>query len=133
MNADRRTAHVEGGVQSDERQRDIDTQFVELAVEVFAMLADATRVRIILALRDGELSVNTLATMVDKSPAAVSQHLAKLRLARIVSTRHEGNRVFYRLENEHAQQLVTDAIFQAEHSLGGQPRHHHQHADEVHS
>ena len=105
--------------------REPDSQYVELAVEVFAMLADATRVRIILALRGGELSVNHLAELVDKSPAAVSQHLAKLRLARIVSTRHEGTRVFYRLENEHARQIVSDAILQAEHSLGGSPRHHH--------
>jgi DNA-binding transcriptional ArsR family regulator len=106
--------------------REPDSQYVELAVEVFAMLADATRVRIILALRDaGELAVNQLAELVDKAPAAVSQHLAKLRLARIVATRHDGNRVFYRLENEHARQLVSDAIFQAEHSLGGTPRHHH--------
>ena len=104
---------------------DPDGQYVELAVEVFAMLADATRVRIILALRDGELSVNHLADIVEKTPAAVSQHLAKLRLARIVSTRQEGTRVFYRLENEHASTLVSDAIFQAEHSLGGTPRHHH--------
>ena len=103
---------------------DPDSQFVELAVEVFAMLADATRVRLILALRDDELSVNHLADIVDKSPAAVSQHLAKLRLAHIVSTRQDGQRVFYRLENEHASKLVSDAIFQAEHSLGGTPRHH---------
>ena len=105
--------------------RELDSQFVELAVEVFSMLADATRVRVILALRDGELPVNRLAEIVDKSPAAVSQHLAKLRLARIVTTRQEGQRVFYRLENEHASKLVSDAIFQAEHSLGGTPRHHH--------
>lgn len=106
-----------------------DDQLVELAVEIFAMLADATRVRIILALREDELSVNHLADIVDRSPAAVSQHLAKLRLARIVSARHDGTRVFYRLENEHARQLVTDAIFQAEHSLGGIPRHHHSGAE----
>jgi DNA-binding transcriptional ArsR family regulator len=105
---------------------DPDSQYVELAVEVFGLLADATRVRIILALRrSGELSVNHLADIVDKSPAAVSQHLAKLRLARIVATRQDGQRVFYRLENEHASQLVTDAIFQAEHSLSDSPRHHH--------
>ncbi|GAA4484236.1 metalloregulator ArsR/SmtB family transcription factor [Microbacterium panaciterrae] len=103
-----------------------DSSYVELAVEVFSMLADATRVRIVMALGSaGELSVNHLADLVDRSPAAVSQHLAKLRLARIVSTRHDGQRVFYRLENEHASRLVTDAIFQAEHSLGGTPRHHH--------
>ncbi|ODT28926.1 transcriptional regulator [Microbacterium laevaniformans] len=99
---------------------------MELAVEVFGMLADATRVRIILALQDAqELSVNSIAEAVDKSPAGVSQHLAKLRLARIVATRQEGQKVFYRLENEHASRLVADAIFQAEHSLGGTPRHHH--------
>lgn len=105
-------------------QPQVDEQSVELAVEVFMMLADPTRVRIVLALKDGELSVNTLADVVAKSPAAVSQHLAKLRLARIVATRREGTRVFYRLENEHAEQLVTDAIHQAEHTLGGRPPHH---------
>ncbi len=63
---------------------DPDGQFVELAVEVFGMLADATRVRVILALGGGELPVNRLAEIVSKSPAAVSQQLAKLRLARIV-------------------------------------------------
>lgn len=101
-----------------------DSTYVELAVEVFSMLADATRVRIILALRETELPVNQLAEIVDKSPAAVSQHLAKLRLARIVLTRQEGQRVFYRLANEHARQLVTDAIFQAQHTVDAEPAHH---------
>lgn len=53
--------------------RDTDSQYVELAVEIFSMLADATRVRLILALRDAELSVNQLAGIVGKSPAAVSR------------------------------------------------------------
>ncbi len=102
----------------------VDSQYVELAVEVFAMLADATRVRIILALRDGEMAVGALAELIGKPPAAVSQHLAKMRLARMVSTRQDGTKVLYRLENEHARQLVADAIFQAEHALGGDPAHH---------
>lgn len=116
MNADAQTTELDSADLT-------DSQFVELAVEVFGMLADATRVRIILALSSGELSVNTLAAALDKPPSAVSQHLARLRMARIVAARHEGNRVFYRLENEHASQLVIDAIHQAEHTLG-QPRHH---------
>ncbi|WP_264668279.1 ArsR/SmtB family transcription factor [Arthrobacter sp. VKM Ac-2550] len=110
--------------------RDTDSQYVELAVEIFSMLADATRVRLILALRDAELSVNQLAGIVGKSPAAVSQHLAKMRLARMVSSRQDGTKVFYRLANEHARQLVTDAIFQAEHALGGTPLHHHKEAED---
>lgn len=108
-----------------------DAAFAEVAVEVFRMLADATRVRIVLALRSGDLSVNELAEAVDKSPAAVSQHLAKLRLARMVSTRHVGTRVYYRLEDEHASALVMSAIQQAEHSLGGVPRHHRPEAQSV--
>ncbi|MEO6941705.1 MAG: metalloregulator ArsR/SmtB family transcription factor, partial [Terrimesophilobacter sp.] len=67
---------------------------LELAVEIFSMLADPTRVRIVLALNDGELSVNQLAGIVDKAPASVSQHLAKLRLARIVAARQEGTHAY---------------------------------------
>lgn len=105
---------------------DPESEFVELAVEVFAMLADATRVRIVLALRNStEMSVNHLADVVDKTPAAVSQHLAKLRLARIVLVRREGTTAFYRLADEHASDLVTDAIKQAEHSVAGSNTPHH--------
>lgn len=95
-----------------------------LVAEIFAMLAEPTRVRIILALQDEELSVGSLASMVDKNPAAVSQHLAKLRLARVVSARQDGTRVFYRLTDEHAARLVNEAFLQAEHSIGGVPAHH---------
>ena len=103
-----------------------DSEYVELAVEVFALLADATRVRIVLALRDAEeLSVNHLADIVDRPSSTVSQHLAKMRMARMVTTRQHGQRVFYKLTNEHAVRLVTDAIFQAEHALEATPRHHH--------
>jgi DNA-binding transcriptional ArsR family regulator len=105
---------------------DTDEMYVELAVEVFSMLADATRVRLVMALGDGESSVSELAVRVAKSPTAVSQHLAKLRMARMVSTRQHGNRVFYRLVNTHASKLVQDAIHQAEHSVGGAIRHHHE-------
>jgi DNA-binding transcriptional ArsR family regulator len=102
-----------------------DSEYVELAVEVFSLLADATRVRIVLALREvDELSVNHLADIVDRPSSTVSQHLAKMRMARMVTTRQHGQRVFYRLANEHAGRLVTDAIFQAEHAISSSPRHH---------
>jgi DNA-binding transcriptional ArsR family regulator len=60
---------------------------VEVAAEIFSMLADPTRIRIVLALGDTERSVNDLAAGVDRSATSVSQHLAKLRLARLVTTR----------------------------------------------
>jgi DNA-binding transcriptional ArsR family regulator len=97
---------------------------VDFAVEVFRMLSDSTRVRLLWALLDGERPVNELAEAVDKAPAGVSQHLAKLRMARLVQTRRQANQVFYRITNSHVRQLVEDAIFHAEHTAGGIPEHH---------
>jgi DNA-binding transcriptional ArsR family regulator len=88
------------------------------------MLSDATRVRLLWELRDGEMPVNELAEAVKKPPAAVSQHLAKLRMAGLVRTRRQANQVFYRIENSHVGQLVEDAIYHAEHKGGGVPDHH---------
>lgn len=109
-----------------------DRQYIDLAVEVFRMLSDATRVRLLLAMGDGELSVADLADQVGKSPASTSQHLAKLRLTGLVRTRQEGTRVFYRVANEHVRQLVIDALFQAEHAAGGTPPHHRTNAEVQH-
>ena len=95
-----------------------------LIVEVVRMLADATRIRVLWALTDGESSVNELAEMAGKSAPSVSQHLAKLRMARLVRTRREGTTIFYSLENEHVRQLVIDAVFNAEHAGPGVPSHH---------
>ena len=103
---------------------DLGHDQVALAVEVFRMLADHTRVRLLWALLDDELSVGQLAAAVGRPAAGVSQHLAKLRLARLVRTRPERNQVFYRLESAHVRQLVQDAIFHADHASAGIPRHH---------
>lgn len=106
------------------QEPDAGSDLVELAAEVFTLLSDPTRIRIILALERGELAVNELAERVGKAPAAVSQHLAKLRWARVVQTRQDGTRVFYSLIDEHARELVHQAVFQAEHVVETRPRHH---------
>jgi len=88
------------------------------------MLSDATRVQLLWALVDRELSVTELADTVGKPAASVSQHLAKLRMARLVRTRREGTTIYYSIENPHVDQLVTDAVFNAEHAGPGIPAHH---------
>lgn len=105
-------------------RRRLDDDQVGLIVEVFRMLSDATRVRLLWALADRELSVSDLAETVAKPGPAVSQHLAKLRMARLVRTRREGTTIFYSLENDHVRQLVTDAVYNAEHAGPGIPGHH---------
>ncbi len=88
------------------------------------MLADLTRLRLLWALLDQELSVGELAAVVGKPAAGVSQHLAKLRMARLVRTRRQGTTVFYRIENSHIRQLVQDAVYHADHASGGVPEHY---------
>lgn len=96
----------------------------DLAVELFRTLLDSTRVRLLRALLDGERPVNELAEAAGKALAGVSQHLAKLRMARLAGTRRHANQIFYRLENTHVRQLVEDAIYHAEHTSSGIPEHH---------
>ncbi|HZQ34099.1 MAG TPA: metalloregulator ArsR/SmtB family transcription factor [Mycobacterium sp.] len=109
---------------SGEASSRIDEDQAALIVEVFRMLADATRVQVLWALTDREMSVNELAEHVAKPAPSVSQHLAKLRMARLVRTRRAGTTIFYSLENEHVRQLVIDAVFNAEHAGPGIPAHH---------
>lgn len=66
-------------------------------------------------LRDAELSVNDLAATVGKAAATVSQHLAKLRLAGIVTSRRDGNFIHYRLADNHVGEVVEDALSHAAH------------------
>ncbi len=102
----------------------LDHEQALLAVEVFRMLADPTRVQLLWLLIGRELAVNELAALVGKPGPAVSQHLAKLRLGRLVQTRREGTSVRYRLASEHTSRLVTDAVHNAEHASSDVPAHH---------
>ena len=85
------------------------------AVGMLKLLGDETRLRVIWALLEGEHSVNELAEMVGAQPAAVSQHLAKLRLARLVRSRREGTRIFYVVDDAHVRRLVEEVLTHADH------------------
>lgn len=85
------------------------------AVGMLKLLGDETRLRIIWALLDGEHSVNELAELVGAHAAGVSQHLAKLRLARLVRTRRDGTRIFYVADDVHVRRLVEEVLSHADH------------------
>jgi DNA-binding transcriptional ArsR family regulator len=101
----------------------VTTQIVEApareefrsAVGMLKLLGDETRLRVIWALLEGEHPVNELAELVGAQPAAVSQHLAKLRLARLVRSRREGTRIFYVVDDAHVRRLVEEVLTHADH------------------
>jgi DNA-binding transcriptional ArsR family regulator len=97
-----------------------DAQFF-LAVEMFKLLGDETRLKIVWALLHGEHSVSELASHVGANPPAVSQQLAKLRASRLVRVRRDGNHMFYAADNEHVRSLVQQALFHTDHVVGDDP------------
>lgn len=98
-------------------------QQIDQAVGTLKLLADGTRLRILWALLHGEHSVNELASHLGAPPAGVSQHLAKLRLGRMVKVRREGTRMFYAAVDAHVLSLVEQALFHADHVASGLPDH----------
>lgn len=79
---------------------------VDLA-ELFRLLGDPTRVRILFALLEaGELCVCDVAAVVETTETKVSQAMRLLRHSGVVRNRREGRNIFYRLDDAHVQMLL---------------------------
>jgi DNA-binding transcriptional ArsR family regulator len=81
---------------------------VESIAEVFRLLGDPTRVRLVDALTHGERCVGDLASLVDLSESAVSHQLRLLRAARLVRVRRSGRSAYYALDDQHVVELFHD-------------------------
>lgn len=89
------------------RDRLIGTREAEALADVFKLLGEPNRVRILSALLDaGELCVCDLAATVDASETAVSHAMRLLRSAGIVRNRRDGRMVYYRLDDAHIPVLL---------------------------
>jgi DNA-binding transcriptional ArsR family regulator len=89
--------------------------------DVFGLLADPNRLRLLLALLDGELCVCDLAAVTGQSESAVSHALRLLRAHRIVTVRRSGRMAYYRLQDAHVRMLLDLAITHTEHTQALHP------------
>lgn len=80
---------------------------VQVAAETFRMLSSPTRLIIVWLLTHNEYDVTALADASGSSVQAVSQHLAKMRLAGLVSSRRDGRRIFYVVDDPHVVTMVS--------------------------
>ena len=87
---------------------------VARASALLKALADPTRMRILLAMRRGELCVCDLSHLLGMSQSAISHQLRVLRDNRLVRWRREGRQVFYRLADRHVEEILEDALEHAE-------------------
>jgi len=77
--------------------------------EIFKLLADKSRLKILLALsQNGELNVSALCDLLDQTQPAVSHHLTLLRMTGLVGFRRDGKHNFYRIESSAISQLLDD-------------------------
>jgi DNA-binding transcriptional ArsR family regulator len=82
-------------------------QHAQDAAALLKALANENRLMILCTLMGGEMSVGELNEQVPLSQSALSQHLACLREAGLVSTRKEAQTVFYRLEGDEAAKVIA--------------------------
>ena len=81
----------------------------ELA-SLFGVLANPHRIRIIEELRNSEQDVNTLQSVLGISHSRASQHLAVLRMHKLVAERRQGRHVFYHITNERLPAWILDGL-----------------------
>jgi len=80
---------------------------VAVMADRLRLLGDPTRLTIVVALVQGETNPGCLAELAGVAPAALSQHLSKLRLSGMVRPRRDGQRVWYELVDDDVRRLVA--------------------------
>jgi DNA-binding transcriptional ArsR family regulator len=75
------------------------TEISQFKAEFFKALSHPLRIRILDALRKGEVGVNDLCTRLDVEQSNLSQQLAILRTRNIVATRKDGQNVYYSVQD----------------------------------
>ncbi|MCU6496330.1 metalloregulator ArsR/SmtB family transcription factor [Rugamonas sp. A1-17] len=88
---------------------DCDPAIAQLA-DLFHLLGDPTRLRIVLACVTAPIAVSDIASSLELSSSLVSHHLRLLRAARIVKSERQGKQVFYSAADAHISGVLNDML-----------------------
>lgn len=94
----------------DVKQVMLDEAVTVSLAELFKVLGDPTRVKILFALMTRELCVCDLAAVIGASESAVSHQLRLLRTGRLVKFRRDGKCLYYSLADNHIQTLFAQGL-----------------------
>ena len=78
--------------------------------EFFKVLGDATRIKILYALLEGELCVNDIASKLSMSQSSISHQLRVLKQNRLVKFRREGKTIYYALADHHVVTILSQGL-----------------------
>jgi DNA-binding transcriptional ArsR family regulator len=91
-------------------------------LDVTKALADGNRLRVLMALADGELCVCQIVELLQLAPSTVSKHMSILRQARLVESRKDGRWMYYRLAGRSAPKAAREAVVWVRHNLAESPQ-----------
>lgn len=94
----------------------LDSVEIQSLADIFKILGDPTRIKIIYALTKKELCVCDIATVLTMSSSAISHQLRVLRAARLVKHRKDGKIVYYSLDDSHITNLFKEGLDHIKHS-----------------
>ncbi|MEI7826720.1 MAG: metalloregulator ArsR/SmtB family transcription factor [Euryarchaeota archaeon] len=92
------------------RSQMLDRQLIIHTTEIFKVLGDPTRIRLLYALAQQELCVCDLSAVLEMTQSAISHQLRVLRSARLVRYRKVGKVVYYALADAHIVQLIQVGV-----------------------
>ena len=78
--------------------------------EIFHLLGDPTRLRIVVTCLDTPRNVGEIATAVDVSQSLVSHHLRLLRATRLLKAERRGRHIYYAPLDEHVRCIINDMV-----------------------
>ena len=81
----------------------------ELA-EVFRLMSDPSRLRIVLTCLTEPVSVSDMASRLHLTPSLVSHHLRLLRAARLLTADRQGRQVFYQVTDDHVRRMLGNMV-----------------------
>ncbi|MCG0276376.1 MAG: metalloregulator ArsR/SmtB family transcription factor [Thermosediminibacteraceae bacterium] len=84
--------------------------------ELFKVLADETRLKIVYLLSKEELCVCDIAAILGLAVSNVSHHLRVLRVAHLVKFRRDGKQVYYSLDDDHVIHIIKEGFAHVEHT-----------------
>ncbi|KPK29726.1 MAG: ArsR family transcriptional regulator [Nitrospira bacterium SG8_3] len=88
------------------REEAIPDQDLERLALVYKALGDPTRLKIVMALRRGEMCVCDLAALLNLSESATSHQIRRLKDLALVKSRRDGQILYYSLDDHHVEELI---------------------------
>ena len=102
--------HVHGEVVEEVRRHLPDEDVLYDLTELFRVLGDSTRMRILYALFEAELCVCDIAELLGMTQSAISHQLRALKNVRLVRARREGKAIYYSLADSHVRAIIDQGL-----------------------